>query len=63
VRLWLGESSTTALTHHEHQQQRVAQILQVQQQLEQQKQVLALQVQQPLVELFRYQSLPSRRHE
>jgi hypothetical protein len=55
VRQWLGESLTAALTHHEHQQLRVVLILQVQQQPEQQTQVLALQVQQQLVELFRYQ--------
>ncbi len=52
---WLGESSTTALTHHEHQPQRVVQILQAQQQSEQRTQVLELQVQQLLVEQFRYQ--------
>jgi cell fate (sporulation/competence/biofilm development) regulator YlbF (YheA/YmcA/DUF963 family) len=52
-----------ALTHHEHQQLRVVQILQVQQQLVHLIQALTQLVQQPLVELFRYQSLPSRRHE
>ncbi len=52
---WLGESSTRAPIHREHQRQRAVQIQQVLLRQVQKVQQLVLQLRLPLDVLFRYQ--------